>query len=179
MTAKLNIRVDRSGMPRSGVLNKPFDLLLDEKPLGALGWGEKQSYSIPAGNHKVALRYKRFDIYYRVDINAKEGETVELDSRMDTRKGGFNLINRMDGKSSDLPGSGSTPFEEQVKIGKAYREKLTIGFCASIGLATFFVLNLMTGGIVPGGFVGGFIGGVLGALAGMGINALRRRSSKR
>lgn len=179
MTARLNIRIDRGGMPRSGILNKQFDLFLDDTALAYLGWGETRSFNIPAGKHTLTLKYRRFDVYYRLPIMAVEGQTVEIDSIMDTKKGGFTLFNRADGLSSNSPGSGSTPHEELVKKGQAFGDEMTIGVCASACAILFVVLNILTGGQVPGGFLGGAIGGGLGALAGMGINALRKNSTGR
>ena len=175
MTARLNIRIDRGGMPRSGILNKKFDLLLDEKKIGALGWGEKRSFHIPAGNHKLTLFHRRLKISYCLDINTEEGGTVDIDSFMNMKGGGLTIFNRADGTSSALPGSGSTSSEELVKIRKAASEELILGACASAGAILFVILNFVTGGLIPGGFLGGFLGAALGAALGAGINTLRRK----
>lgn len=181
MTAKLNIHIDRGGMPRSGILNKKFDLLLDDRVIGALGWGEKRSFTIPAGDHKLQLNYRHYNVYYKLDIHAKEGGTVDIDSVMNPKKGGFKLFNRSDGTTSeDRYGTGSSQTPgELLKSQTIAREELVVGACASAGILLFIVLNILTGGKIPGGFLGGIIGGGLGILVGIGINSLRRKGKSR
>jgi hypothetical protein len=176
MTAKLTVRIDRGGMPRSGILNKKFDLFLDDRPLAALGWGEKRSFNIPAGKHILNLKYRHYDVDYTLEINPEEGGVVDIDSFMNMKKGGFTIFNRADGMTSTRnEASFSQTVEVLEKSRTVAKEEWVLGFCATAGAVTFVVLNILFGSAVPGGFLGGVIGGGLGALVGMGINSFRRK----
>jgi hypothetical protein len=175
MTAKLSIHIDRGGMPRNGLLNKPFDLQFDDQKLGALSWGERKSYTIPAGAHRVTLKYRRHPVTYQLDIQAAEGGTVSLDSQMDMHGGGFTLFNPADGTRSGIESQEPKTIEEMMKRQRASSDYLVEGFCGMLGMVTFFILNLVTHGRVPGGFIGGFLGAVIGGLVGLWINKIRKK----
>jgi hypothetical protein len=175
MTARLSIHIDRGGMPRNGLMNKPFDLELDSQVLGALSWGERKSYIIPAGTHQVTLKYRHHPATYQLDIQVAEGGTVALDSLMDMHGGGFTLFNPADGTRSGIESQESRTIEEMMRHQRGNSDYLVEGFCGMLGMATFLILNLATHGRVPGGFIGGFLGAVIGGLVGLWINKLRKK----
>jgi hypothetical protein len=170
MTTTLSIHIDRGGMPRSGRFNKAFDLLLDGTRIGALGWGERKTYTIAAGRHTVTLNYKPLPASYQLDIQAGEGGTVALDSRMDMHGGGFTLFNPADGTRAGIENLQPDTIRAIMKRQRLSREVLIDGACSTAGIIVFFILSILTDGRVPGGFVGGFLGAVLGGLVGLGIN---------
>jgi hypothetical protein len=176
MTAKIHIHIDRGGMPRSGVLNKKFDLFLDKNQIGSLGWGEKHTYSIPTGNHNLSLKYRHYDVYYNLDILAEEGKTVEIDSVMNMKKGGFIIFNKADGVTSARNYAGSSQtIEELMKSQKAAREEQVMAGCMIVGLFLSLAYNELSGFTLMGAIIGALIGTVAGNLLGMLINALRRK----
>jgi hypothetical protein len=68
----------------------------------------------------------------------------------------------------------SVPDEQRVKEQKAKEQKV-ITICFFCGGGLFTILNLATGGAVPGGFQGGIVGGMVGAVVGVIINFLNRK----
>ena len=176
MTAKLNVHIDRGGMPRSGVLNKKFDLLLDDQMIGALGWGEKRSFTIPAGRHILTLNYRHYNVYYKLEFQADEGGTADIDSVMNMKKGGFTIFNKADGRTSAFneTGSSQTP-EELMKSQKIARDEQVQMVCSLAGLFISLAINVILGFTIMGALIAALIGVVVGSLLGVLINALRRK----
>jgi hypothetical protein len=176
MTAILNIQIDRGGMPRSGIMNKQFDLLIDDQPIAALGWGEIRSFNIPVGKHELVLKYRKYDVYYKLDIQAEEGGRVDIDSILDTKKGGFTIFNKADGTTSAHNETGSSQtVEELMKSQRRAREERVLAVCAIIGLFISMVVMLLFWFSVSGAIISALIGTLAGGLLGAGINALRRK----
>jgi hypothetical protein len=176
MTAILNIQIDRGGMPRSGIMNKQFDLFIDDQPIAALGWGEIRSFNIPVGKHGLTLKYRKFDICYKLDIQAEEGGRVDIDSFMDTKKGGFTIFNKANGTTSARDEAGSSQTVEKLeKSRRAAREEKVLAVCAIVGLFISMALMLFFWFSISGAIISALIGTLAGGLLGAGINALRRK----
>ena len=177
MPITLNIIIDKGMMPRSGLLNKQFRILVDNEKIGETSWGEKRRFALPAGKHTLTLQYKRADFAYHLDFEAGEAETVTIRGTLDPKQGGFFLYNLADGTMAANTSADGSPVDLPTRLHKvrAANEEMLTGVCASVGAVVFVVLNFATHGVVPGGFLGGCIGGGLGAVVGMGINALRRK----
>ncbi len=176
MTAKLNIHIDRGGMPRSGILNKKFDLMLDDQVIGVLGWGQKRSYTIPDGKHILTLKYRKYDVTYKLDIQAEEGGTVNIDSVMNMKKGGFTIFNKADGTTSARNETGSSQtVEELLKSQKIAGEERVQMICSLAGLFISLAFNVIFGFTLMGALIAALIGLIVGSLLGVLINALRRK----
>jgi hypothetical protein len=177
MSTKLNVKIDKGIMVKGPKYRKPFIILLDNNALGDINWGEQRSFMIPAGTHTLTLKYRPVEMWYTLDFQASEAGTVFIESYMDREKGKFILLNRTDGTTSDnqTGGPNTKYIQEITKKQQAAMDQRILGGCATAGAFTFVLLNFITQGFVPGGFIGGFIGAVVGGLIGSGINALRRK----
>lgn len=183
MTATLNIRIDRGGMIRGAKLNKPFFLLMDGNNLGEINWGDHRSFRIPAGKHILTLKYRPFEMWWALDILAAEGETVDVDSLMDMKKGKFTLYNRSNGMTSDDCPASPNPEQMQLitkKTKSTLIRRFVVGIvgsiCAGLGGFLAYLLYLGSGfGDRLVLFIMVFIGTFLGGLVGLGIAAIFKK----
>jgi hypothetical protein len=178
MSTKLNVKIDKGIMVKGPKYRKPFTVLLDNDALGDINWGEQRSFMIPAGTHNLTLKYRPIEMWYTMDFQANGGGTVFIEGYMDREKGKFILLNKTDGTTSDnQTGGPSTEYIQEItKKQQDAMDQRILGGCATAGAFMFVLLNFITRGLVPGGFIGGFIGAVVGGVIGAGINALRRRN---
>jgi hypothetical protein len=178
MSTKLNVKINKGIMVKGPKYRKPFIVLLDNNALGDINWGEQRSYTIPTGTHNLTLKYRPVEMSHTMDFQASEGGTVFIESYMDREKGKFILINKSDGTTSD--NQTDEPSAEYIQaITKKQQDAMDqkiLGGCATAGAIMFVLLNFITRGVVPGGFIGGFIGAAVGGVIGAGINGLRRRN---
>lgn len=188
MTATLNIRIDRGGMIRKGKLNKPFFLLMDRANLGEINWGDQRSYPIPAGKHTLTLKYKPFEMWWVLDIEAVEGGSVEVDSFMDMKKGKFTLINKSNGMTSDDHPASPNPEQLRLiatKTKHSLLQRFLVGILGGIfaGLGGFlvFLWSNFNGGFGSTAvafmmyFMGSVLGGALGWAVGYAISAFFKK----
>jgi hypothetical protein len=182
MSIRLDVIIDKGLMPRHGVLNKPLNLLLDNRIIADIDWGDKRSFEISAGKHTLTLKPKTGGTSNTLDFEASDGETITINSFLDMENGKLSLINMAEISPAD---SLLKRRKKQVVTGKKIIS-VSAGVCAGLGLCVGiiapFIPNI-TRGIFQfdyivgcsGGFIGFIIGGALGAAIGIVINALRRK----
>ena len=97
MSIKVNLRVLRGIMPRSGVLHNPLHIFVDDNIVEDIGWGRKTTLTLPAGKHSIYVADKKgYRPYNLLTIDAADGATVNLFCYLDTQNGQLTTINKAD-----------------------------------------------------------------------------------
>jgi hypothetical protein len=97
MPSRIVLRIHKGIMPKSGLLNKPLDIFIDNVKVKDIGWGQKAVMDVAAGRHDLAVSAKLGgSTANSVSIHALDGETVRISCYFDVGGTGFKLVNEND-----------------------------------------------------------------------------------
>jgi hypothetical protein len=180
MPTKLNVKIDKGIMPRSGALNKPLVLFLDDGVIANLDWGDKQSFSIQAGRHTNTLKTRQGGMFNTLSFEAVDGDAITLYGFFDRENHQLSLLNMAEVSSTETQ---SITRNRRSSTGQRIVTSST-GICAGLGMVIgafgFNILNFTTRGAIPGGYIGTimgicigiFVGAFIGLIIGLGIRAI-------